>query len=200
MGLVHNVVDEGAWEAVRAAQNGSGRAFEKLYNHYHGKVFQFALRCTACPVLADDISSETFLRALRGLSSVRYIGRDVGAWLITIARNVIIDHRRSAVVRSEIVSDELPMEMLVTDSVERVVLDRARAREIDHAVARLTPAQRTCIRLRFYRTFSVTATAEQMGMNPPAVRALQYRALRRLAVLLSVSGPGVPQLCPVLAG
>lgn len=63
--------------------------------------------------------------------------------------------RRISVASCEIISDELPAKMLVIDRVERVVLNRGRARELDDALARLTPAQRRCIRLRFYLAFSV---------------------------------------------
>lgn len=51
--------------------------------------------------LAEDITSETFLRALRGISSARDQGRDVGAWLHVIARNLVADHVKSSRYRRE---------------------------------------------------------------------------------------------------
>ena len=44
---------------------------------------------------AEDLTSETFVRALRRIDSLSAQGRDVGAWLVTIARNLALDHLKS---------------------------------------------------------------------------------------------------------
>jgi len=53
------------------------------------------------PPLAEDRTSETFLRAVRRICSVSYQGPDVGAWFVTIPRNLVLDHVKSSRYRLE---------------------------------------------------------------------------------------------------
>jgi RNA polymerase sigma-70 factor, ECF subfamily len=60
------------------------------------------------------------------------------------------------------------------------------------AVKQLNPEQQECIVLRFLHGFSVAETAQAMGRNEGAVKALQYRAVRALARLLPEGGSRRP--------
>ena len=57
-------------------------------------------------VLAEDLTSETFFRALRSMSSFRWQGKDFGAWLMTIARNLTTDHFKTGRSRLELATDD----------------------------------------------------------------------------------------------
>ena len=59
-----------------------------LYDHYQGSVYRFLFYRTRSSTLAEDLTSETFFRALRSMSNFRWQGKDFGAWLMTIARNL----------------------------------------------------------------------------------------------------------------
>jgi RNA polymerase sigma-70 factor (ECF subfamily) len=179
-----STVDGEAWELVRAAQSGADDGFQALYNRYYAGIFRYVLSRTGTTTLAEDLSSETFLRALRSIGSVRYLGKDVRAWLTTIARNVVTDHYKAGFSRREIVTDEV-VDAAVVDSAEQAALKRMHRIDMYRALDQLTPAQRRCVLLRFYRAFSVAATGEAMCLNPAAVRALQHRALRKLADVLA---------------
>ena len=65
-------------------------------------VFRYVLFRVGDRELAEDVTSETFLRALRRIASVSYQGRDVGAWFVTIARNLVLDHVKSSRFRLEV--------------------------------------------------------------------------------------------------
>ena len=94
------------WRLVTAAQEGDGEAFGQLYDRYVDTVFRFIYFRVNDRALAEDFTSETFLRALRRIGSVNYQGRDIGAWFVTIARNIILDHMKSARNRLEITTDD----------------------------------------------------------------------------------------------
>src|SRR5699024_3674402 len=96
-----------AWNLVHAAQAGDSAAFGQLYDRYVDTVFRYVLFRMSDRDLAEDVTSETFLRALRRISTVSYQGRDVGAWFITIARNLVFDHVKSSRFRCEVVTDEV---------------------------------------------------------------------------------------------
>ncbi|TDD41187.1 sigma-70 family RNA polymerase sigma factor [Saccharopolyspora elongata] len=176
-----------SWAYVSAAQEGDNDAFGHLYDEYAQIVYRYVLFRVSDHCLAEDITSETFLRALRRIASISYQGRDVAAWFITIAKNLILDHIKSSRNRLEIptsdVTDNLPVGR-THFGPEQHVLTEATHRELLSCVRQLNPDQRECIRLRFLQGLSVTETAVAMQRNEGAVKALQHRAIRRLAQLL----------------
>lgn len=173
------------WDLVEAARRGDRAAFGELWTQCRPAVHSFALRRTSDPWLAEDVTSETFTRALRALDSVTYQGRDVAAWLRTIARNIILDHYKSSQYQRERLAGEVSdWADPDTRTPERVAVDREAARELHAAlapaVASLTADQRQCVRLRFVDELSQADIAQIMGRAEPAVKALQHRAIATL--------------------
>ncbi|MFI5605816.1 sigma-70 family RNA polymerase sigma factor [Amycolatopsis sp. NPDC051903] len=182
-----------AWDLVRAAQEGDSSAFGRLYDRYVDVVYRYALFRLGNRELAEDVTSETFLRALRRITSVSYQGRDVGAWFVTIARNLILDHVKSSRFRLEVVTDEVaepaaapvsPVGPAAQAGPEQQAIAGATRAELLRCVAELGEDQRECIVLRFLQGLSVAETARVMNRNEGAIKALQHRAVRRLAQLL----------------
>ncbi|MFL6120802.1 sigma-70 family RNA polymerase sigma factor [Actinophytocola sp.] len=174
----------GSWELVRAAQEGDRSAFALLYDKYVDVVFRYVLFRVGDRELAEDVTSETFLRALRRISSVTYQGRDVGAWFVTIARNLVLDHVKSSRFRLEVTTAEVDDSGRVEAGPEQQVLAGATRTALLECVRQLGDDQRECIVLRFLQGLSVAETAVVMSRNEGAVKALQHRAVRRLAQLL----------------
>jgi RNA polymerase sigma-70 factor (ECF subfamily) len=172
------------WELVRAAQRGDGEAFGKLYDHYVDAVFRFVYYRVNDRALAEDFTSETFLRALRRISSINYQGRDIGAWFITIARNIVFDHAKSARFRLELTTGEVIEGDDVDAGPELAVLTNLTNTRLLQAVNSLGEEQKECIVLRFLNGLSVAETASVMGKNDGAIKALQHRAVKRLASVL----------------
>lgn len=173
------------WALVRAAQRGDTAAFGALYHRYVDGVYRYVLLRVGDRHLAEDVTSETFLRALRRITSISYQGRDVGAWFTTIARNLVLDHVKSSRYRMEIVTDVLAdSEAGGYPGPEQQVVSQTTGDELLRAVAGLGDDQRECIILRFIQGYSVAETAAIMRRNEGAVKALQHRAVRKLAALL----------------
>jgi RNA polymerase sigma-70 factor (ECF subfamily) len=177
---------EGAnsWALVQAAQLGNVAAFGQLYERYAGDVYRYVAARSLDRGLAEDFTSETFLRAFRAITSVTYRGRAFRAWLITIARHIVLDFAKSSYRRCEVSTDTFA-EVACFGSMEQDVIDKARGATLRRCVEKLPPAQRTCVRLRFHSELSVAETAELMGRSELAVRQLQHRAARKLAELLA---------------
>jgi RNA polymerase sigma-70 factor (ECF subfamily) len=182
-----DVPDEHAasWQLVARAKGGDGVAFGQLYDGYVDMVYRFIYFRVNDRALAEDFTSETFLRALRRISSFDYQGRDIGAWFVTIARNIILDHLKSARTRLEVPTDG-PLDGHRSEpSPEAAVLDLLTSERLMAAVRQLGDEQRECVVLRFVQGFSVSETAAVLGKNEGAVKALQHRAVRKLAELLA---------------
>lgn len=176
------------WALVERAQAGDAEAFGLIYDRYIDTVFRFVYFRVGNRQLAEDLTSDTFLRALKRISSFTWQGRDLGAWLVTIARNLVADHFKSGRYRLEVTTGDV----LDADREDRGPEGSPEAAVVDHitnvalltAVKQLNPEQQECIVLRFLQGFSVAETAQAMGKNEGAIKALQYRAVRALARLL----------------
>ncbi len=176
------------WQLVRRAQDGDGEAFGQLYDRYFDVVFRFIYFRVNDRTLAEDFTSETFLRALRRIATISYQGRDIGAWFVTIARNIVFDHMKSARHRLETTTAETVEAPIVgadaAPGTEAAVLAALQSQRLMRAVAQLGDEQRECIVLRFVQGMSVSETAEIMGKKDGAIKAMQHRAIRKLAELI----------------
>jgi RNA polymerase sigma-70 factor (ECF subfamily) len=171
---------------VQRAQAGDAEAFGELYDKYVDQVYRYIVYRVASTQLAEDLTSETFLRALRRISSFTWQGRDVGAWFVTIARNLIADHYKSGRYRLELTTDDVSdsSSAPVQAGPENEVLEAMQNKVLLEAVKQLNAEQQECIVLRFLQGLSVSETAQVMGKNDGAIKALQYRAIRTLGRLL----------------
>jgi RNA polymerase sigma-70 factor (ECF subfamily) len=173
---------------VHRAQAGDAEAFGELYDRYVDLVYRYIYYRVGTSQLAEDLTSETFLRALRRISSFTWQGRDVGAWFVTIARNLVADHYKSGRYRLEVPAEDVSVvtgaNEPVQDGPEGAVLEALQNKVLLDAVAQLGAEQQECIVLRFLQGLSVAETAQIMGKNDGAIKALQYRAIRSLARLL----------------
>lgn len=176
--------DGSTWLLVEQAQAGDAEAFGRLYDRYVDLVHRYIYYRLGDRSSAEDFTSETFLRAWRRIGTVTNQGRDIGAWFITIARNIVLDHVKSSRYRLEIATAEMLDADRVEDGPEGSVLDQLASAELLKCVQQLNAEQQECIVLRFLEGLSVAETASVMGKNEGAIKALQHRAVRRLATLL----------------
>jgi RNA polymerase sigma-70 factor, ECF subfamily len=173
-----------AWELVTRAQDGDGEAFGQLFLRYKEVVYRYIYYRVGDQATAEDFTSETFLRALRRIGAITYQGRDIGAWFVTIARNIVLDHAKSARHRLEVTIPETIEHTDAGPGPEDSAISSLTTEHLMRALNRLGADQRECVMLRFIHGMSVSETAEIMGRNSGAVKALQHRAIRRLADLV----------------
>jgi len=172
---------------VTLAQQGDGEAFGQIYDAYVGQVYRYLYYRVGSQQLAEDLTSETFLRALRRIDSFSWQGRDICAWFITIARNLVTDHFKSSRFRLEVSTADMLDADRADDGIEQQVLDNLDNAALLEAVRQLKPEQQECVVLRFLQGLSVAETAAVMGRSAGAVKQLQLRAVRALAKLVPES-------------
>lgn len=172
------------WSVVQRVQDGDSEAFGLIYDEYLDMVYRYVYFRVYDKHLAEDFASETFTRALRRIDSVTFQGRDVGAWLITIARNIVRDHVKSSRFKLEVTAADMRDADRATDGPEDAVLAGLTHAVLLSCIKRLSPEQQECIVLRFLQGLSVSETALAMERNEGAIKALQHRAVRRLGKIL----------------
>ncbi|MDQ7030607.1 MAG: sigma-70 family RNA polymerase sigma factor [Ardenticatenia bacterium] len=168
----------------RAQSTGDPAAFEELYTLYADKIYRFLLVRLQDVDLAEELTSQVFLRLIERIHQYHIQPRDnvviFSGWLYQIARHLLTDMYRAESRRTTVSLDKAmhlasPQEA-PHDAVERkLTMERVVA-----ALANLNERQQQVITLRFLEGLSVAETARVMHMTEGAVKALQHRALRNL--------------------
>jgi RNA polymerase sigma-70 factor (ECF subfamily) len=169
---------------VDLARTGDSEAFGLLYDHYQPSVYRFLYYRVGSVALAEDLTSETFFRALRSMSSFRWQGKDFGAWLMTIARNLTTDHFKSSRTRLETTTEDMTPHDSATDGPETAVLASLTNEALLGALKQLPSEQQECLVMRFLQGLSISETAQVLGRSDGAVKQLQLRGVRNLAKLM----------------
>jgi RNA polymerase sigma-70 factor, ECF subfamily len=169
---------------VDLARGGDSEAFGQLYDFYQPSVYRFVYYRVATSQLAEDLTSETFFRALRAISSFQWQGKDFGAWLMTIARNLVVDHYKSARSRLETSMPSIGDREETAANPEEHVLQSLTNELLREKLAELPGDQQECLVLRFLNSYSIAETAKVLGKSDGAVKQLQLRAIRNLARLM----------------
>ena len=184
--------DMDAWALVTAAQVGDREAFGQLYERYVDVVFRYVLCRVGERALAEDLTAQTFLNALRRISSVSYQGRDIGSWFVTIARNLVLDHVKCSRTRLEVTTAQLLGGDAGDLGPEREAVDAETARTVRQCVAQLPALERECVVLRHLVGLSVAEIAAAVGCSKEAAKGRTHRGVRALATM--------PQLATLMRG
>ena len=144
--------------------------FAELYEQNFERVYAFVARRVRDRAEAEDVVSEVFYKALKGIDGYEERGVPFAAWLYTIARNVVCDRARQA-GREEPLDDR--DEPSSSDDVERRAL-------LFRLVDTLPTAQRDVLVARFAEQRSIADVARQLGRSEGAVKQLQLRAIEAL--------------------
>ncbi|MEU0087235.1 RNA polymerase sigma factor [Streptomyces sp. NPDC006274] len=178
-------------ELLVRARAGDSEAFAALYNEHHAAVSRLIKGRVRDRHLAEDLTQDVFVRALRRINTFTWQGRDVGNWLCIIARNIVTDYYKSSRYRREWTTDEV----FSTDTVASAEDLALRHLEIDDvcdsvtgAIAALTSQQRTVVTHRYLEELSVADTAAVMGCSVGAVKTMSWRAFRSLGRELRSTG------------
>lgn len=169
---------------VELARGGDTEAFGMLFDHYHPSVYRFLYYRTRSHTLAEDLASETFFRALRSMNNFRWQGKDFGAWLMTIARNLTTDHFKAGRTRLEQTTEDMGVHDDATEGPETAVLAALTNDILLEALTKLPKEQQECLVMRFLQGMSIAETAQVLQRSDGAIKQLQLRGVRNLAKLL----------------
>jgi RNA polymerase sigma-70 factor (ECF subfamily) len=158
-------------------------AFDGLYLLFADRVYRYLLARISDPELADEITSQVFLRLIEKIDIYRIGPRDnvaiFSAWLYRLAHNKMVD-----VLRSHKRTQDAPLEhaahVTTGQHLMEAVEDRLDFERILASLQLLNDQQREVIVLRFVEELSIAETAQIMQKSEGAVKALQHRALETL--------------------
>lgn len=177
---------------VRRAQNDSA-AFGELFDMYYPQILGYVARRTADVALAEDITSEVFIKALHGLSRFTWQGVPVSAWLYKIATNELrMYYRQKRHVSSleeleEVAGFELADEKDFVEEIAEAQTAIERHKTFLRAqahIARLPLKYQEVLMLRFAEQKKVQEISQIVGKREGTVKSLLSRGLALLRASL----------------
>jgi RNA polymerase sigma-70 factor, ECF subfamily len=157
----------------------------ELYELYGGRLLHLLVKlCNGDRGKAEDILQETFVRAWRNPHAIS-TGPSCWRWLCTVARRIAIDHFRMVGARPKEVAQETPEDRIPAHDPYDAVLE---SRDIEVALAELTPHQREVLVELHLRDRSVNEAARVLGVPAGTVKSRHYHAVRALRSVLEAAG------------
>jgi RNA polymerase sigma-70 factor (ECF subfamily) len=160
-------------------------AMKRLWDEHAAALWRYAWRLTGDSAHAEDVVQETLLRAWQH-PQVLNNGQSPRAWLFTVARNMVIDDRRSARFRNEVVSFDGsgPPERAGPDE-QSGTLNRAL---IGDAMAQLSADHRAVVGRSYYLGWTTAQIAADLEIAEGTVKSRLHYALRGLREALLEMG------------
>ncbi|MFC4066777.1 RNA polymerase sigma factor [Actinoplanes subglobosus] len=167
---------------------GDQDAFAVLYRRYQPRVLAFVGRRVRDAHLAEDLTADTFVKAVTALPRLQVCGDDLGGWFTTIARHVVSDHYRAADARPVDLLPDRDFGVVDKTSAEDAAVQRDQWRRLLTAIQGLTPRQRSVVVHRLLLERTSEQTAESLGCGEQNVRHILGRARQQLTGLLRMEG------------
>ncbi|MBN2592474.1 MAG: RNA polymerase sigma factor [Sedimentisphaerales bacterium] len=156
-------------------------AFVRLYRNHYDAVFRYCVHRLFERHIAEDVTSEVFLKVVEKIHSFKGDEMQFRCWLYRIATNAVNNHLRRTSRRNRIL--KLAHEQAGSqvaeceESAEKLTV-------LKEAVFSLRPRYQTIITLRFFENLKLTEIAEVLGSSPGTVRSQLTRALAKLRKVL----------------
>ena len=165
---------------LAAAQMGEGWAVSALWRDMHPRLLRY-LRASVVRGSAEDLASDVWLDAARGLGRFEGDERAFRAWVFTIARRRVVDAVRAHRRRGTYPVDPATLADHFTAQDEGELAAREALDAALERIAALPADQAQVVLLRVLGDLSLEDTAKILGKRVGTVGVLQHRALRKLA-------------------
>lgn len=164
-------------QLARAAASGDADAFAGIYRLLAGDVYAYVRAQCSDAEACDDIVAEVFLKAWSRARTQDAANHSYRSWIFTIARNELHDQWRREGRAEDLVAaiNELPPACVEEDPDQDAMRRLAAS-----SMSVLTDDQRDVVMLRMLGGLSTAEVARMLETNEGAVRALQFRAFRRM--------------------
>ncbi len=160
------------------------QALARLHDRCYPVVYRYVRYRLEDEQLVEDISSEVFLRLLDHIHRHKGEIRDLRAWLLGTASNLINEHLRQKYRRrTENLTDHETLSS--NEDVHHAAEQSDRRKAVRQAMHHLTNEQQHVLALRFSQDLSIEETARLMNKTTGAVKVLQFRALAAIRKIIN---------------
>ena len=163
--------------------------FGELYDQYYSQIFGYVLKRVANLEIAQDITSETFFKALKKLWQFRWKNISISSWLYQIANNEIANYFRKNKYKS-VSLDKIP-ELIAVHNPEAEILEAEEELKkhqdflvLQKKISKLPIKYQEVITLRFFEKKQIKEIAEILGKKEGTIKSLLHRGLEKLKSLV----------------
>jgi RNA polymerase sigma-70 factor (ECF subfamily) len=182
--LVLQDFHETAADATRVSERTPQEVCRSWYESYGHRLYSYLRFHLPTPDLAEDLTAEVFLRALKSYARYDPAAGSPRAWLFRIAQNALRDYQRQSTRRLVLPISALRDLECEAPSPEERVLWEEEVTGLMAGVARLSATDREVIGLCYGSELSMAEAGEILGLSATATRTRLWRALRRLRRIL----------------
>ncbi|MCY4623886.1 MAG: sigma-70 family RNA polymerase sigma factor [Chloroflexi bacterium] len=180
---------------LQASKAGDAGAFNRLVERYQTSIYNVSLRMVGDAAIAEDITQETFVSALRALHT--FSAGNFRAWLFRIATNACRDHLRSAQVRRNTSLDALVDSSSFSftseqETPEEYAVRRELSSFIQQSLATLPTDQRMVLVLVDIQALSYEEAARVLKTPVGTVKSRLSRAREAMRAALSTQRELLP--------
>jgi RNA polymerase sigma-70 factor (ECF subfamily) len=168
----------------------SYNAFALLYRRHYDAVFKYCVHRLFDRHLAEDITSQVFLKVVEKFQSFEGSENQFRNWLYKIATNLVNQHLRKSARQKTAMKIFKEQSNYRDCTFENSTVKLA---VIKQTVLTLKPRYQTIIALRFFEKLKLTEIAEVLDSSPGTIRSQLARALSKLRRKLSIDGTGFKQ-------
>ena len=161
----------------------SYNAFALLYRRHYDAIFKYCVHRLFDRHLAEDISSQVFLKVVEKFNSFKGDERQFRNWLYKIATNFVNQHMRKSARHKKALSIFQEQSNITNSAPED---SSVRLTILKQSMLTLKPRYQTIITLRFIENLKLTEIAEVLGSSPGTIRSQLARALAKLRKKLSI--------------
>lgn len=145
----------------------------KIYEDYSLKVRNFILSKVNDFNLAEDLTSDVFLKVYNNIDKYDPKKSSLSTWIFTIARNRLIDYYRTRKVESELPED-------LTYEIEEDICNEDNLQMLKEGLKKLSDKEKNLILLHYYSRMTLKDAAVKMGISYPYAKILHSKALLKL--------------------
>ena len=164
---------------------GAQGRFEAIYAEHVTRIHRFIYARVGNRPDAEDLTGQVFMRAVEQLDVDRPSAQ-IAAWLYRVAQNAVADYWRAFYRLPKVGLEQVAVAwepMTLTPSAHAEPDAQSAAAAVRRLLARLPDQYARVLELRFLQRLSVAETAARLGISHGNAKVLQYRALRRAALL-----------------
>lgn len=172
---------------LRHLQNGDLKSFRCLFDHYHQKVFSYALGLVKDREVAEELSSDVFIKLWNKRKSIKTEG-SLDQLLLTITRGLAIDHLRKVAKQAK--SRELywlHCQKAVQPAEQKEEVFEQNLAAVQQAIQSLPPKRRKVFELRYKEELSYQQIAQVLDVSPNTVKVHLNKATKYLRQQLEIN-------------
>jgi RNA polymerase sigma-70 factor (ECF subfamily) len=167
-------------ELIERAKGSDRAAWDEIFDRHYQQVYVYVLCRVGDRMAAEDVAADVFVEAWRGIRRFNYRGVPLVAWLYRIAHNLTADFLAKR-GKTQTLNEGWSGVPHSEDASEQV----AQWQSVAVAFRKLTGDQQAVLVSRFVEGMTLAETAQVLGKNENAVKALEFRALKSVRKILA---------------